>query len=214
MKKILVLVIFLVTSLIVFSQNGGQFFENNVIKVFYLGYSSGLHTFRVCNKQNCEARIRTKADQDPAIDIQVKADSCVIVSVSRPTPLNVKFRAKAETSCPSFTNPDMGWLELNTSDFVLNLVEGNNITVIRGPDKLILLLENGIIKSSFGSRSYIEHIKIYTILGDVKFDNLTFVKRSNQFNLSQYLKRGLNIIEVIIVSDRTTDRFLFKYLNP
>lgn len=213
MKRFLIFTLLSLLSLFGYSQNGGQFFENNVIKVFYLGYSNGLHTFRVCNKQNCEARIRTKADQDPAVDIQVKADSCVIVSAPRPTPANIKFRAKAETSCPSFTNPDMGWLELNTSNFALNLVEGNNITVVRGPNKLELSINGGILKSSYGSLNYIEHIRIYSLIGDVKYDEVTFARRSNITNLNDYLKIGLNIIEVIIVDNKTPERFIFKYMK-
>ncbi len=193
------------------AQNGGQFFENNVIKIFYLGYSFGEHTFRVCNKQNCEARIRTKADQDPAIDIQVRPDSCVIVSVFRSNPANIKFRVKAETSCPSFTNPDMGWLELNTSNFALNLVEGNSILVVRGPYKLDLSINGGIVKTSYGSLNYIEHIRVYSILGEVKYNEVTFARRSNTTNLNNYLKTGLNIIEVVIVDNIAPERFIFKY---
>lgn len=193
------------------SQNGGQFFENNVIKVFYLGYSFGEHTFRVCNKQNCEARIRTKADQDVAIDVQVKPDSCVIVSVFRQNPANIKFRVKAETSCPNFTNPDMGWLELNTSNFALNLVEGNSILIVRGPYKLDLSISRGIIKSSYGSLNYIEHIRVYSILGEVKYNEVTFARRSNTTNINNYLKTGLNIIEVVIIDNIAPERFIFKY---
>lgn len=213
MKRFLIFTLLSLLSLFGYSQNGGQFFENNVIKVFYLGYSNGLHTFRVCNKQSCEARIRTKADQDPAVDIQVKPDSCVIVRVSRPNPANILFRAKAETSCPSFTNPDMGWLELNTSDFVLHLVEGNNITVARGPNKLELSINGGIFKSSYGSLNYIEHIKIYSIIGTVKYDEVTFARRSNTIDLNNYLKAGLNIIEVTIVDNNIPERFIFKYMK-
>lgn len=212
MKKFLFLILFLLFSLFGYSQNGGQFFENNVIKIFYLGYSNGLHTFRVCNKQSCEARIRTKADQDPAIDVQVKPDSCVIVSVSRSNPANVKFRVKAETSCPSFTNPDMGWLELNTADFVLHLVEGNNIRVFRGPNKLELSINQGILKTNYGILNYIQNVRVYTILGDLKYDQLTFAKKSNVTDLNIYFKIGINIVEVIIVTN-IPERFIFKYIK-
>lgn len=213
MKKFLFLLLLLLFNLLGYSQNGGQFFENNVIKIFYLGYSFGEHTFRVCNKQSCEARIRTKADQDPAVDIQVLPDSCVIVSISRPNPANIKFRAKAEISCPSFTNPDMGWLELNTADFVLNLLEGNNITIVRGPNKLHLSINGGILKTSYGVLNYIEHIRIYSIIGIIKYDEVIFAKRSHAINLNNYFRIGLNIIEVTIVDDNTPQRFIFKYIK-
>jgi hypothetical protein len=214
MKNILILILSLLFSLNIFAQNGGQFFENNVIRLGYVGYSSGTHTFKIVNKQNCEVTIRTKADNDAAIDVIVSNGDSVYVNVFRGNPANIKFRVKAETSCPNFTNPDMGWLELNTSIFTLNLVESNNITIIRGPDKLNLLLNNGILKTSFGSRSYSQEIKIYTILGNIIFCDLIFVKRFNQTDLNYYLKSGLNIIEVTIVSGVRTDKFLFKYLKP
>jgi hypothetical protein len=213
MKKFLFLLLLLIFALLGYSQNGGQFFENNVIKVFYLGYSSGTHTFRVCNKQNCEARIRTKADEDPAIDVQVAAEGCNIVTVSRPNPANVKFRVKAETSCPSFTNPDMGWLELNTSNFVLNLVEGNNISVVRGPNKLELSVNRGILTSSYGLVNYIEHVRVYSIAGTLNYDEVVFARRLNLTNLNNYFRTGLNIIEVTIVDNTSPIRFIFKYIK-
>ena len=98
MKKFLIFTLLCLLSFFGYSQNGGQFPENNVIRVEYLGYFNGNHTARVCNKQTCEARIRTKADQDPAVDVIVPANGCVIVTVSRPTSASVLFRAKAETS--------------------------------------------------------------------------------------------------------------------
>lgn len=213
MKQFLIFTLLSLLSLFGYSQNGGQFFQNNVLRLQYLSYSAGTHTFKVVNKQNCEVRIRTKADTDAAIDINVSANDSFYVNVFRGNPDNVKFRVKAETSCPSFTNPDMGWLELNTSGFALNLVEENNIVITRGPNKLDLSINGGILKSSYGSLSYIEHVRIYTIMGNVKYDELTFARKTHTTDLNNYLKVGLNIIEVIIVDDNTPDRFIFKYMK-
>jgi hypothetical protein len=214
MKQFLIFTLLCLLSFFGYSQNGGQFPENNVIKVEYLGYFNGDHTARVCNKQSCEARIRTKADRDPAVDIIVPANGCIVVTVARPTSAAVLFRAKAETSCPSFTNPDMGWLETNFINSVLNLVEGNNVVVVRGPNKLEMSLFGGILKSSYGMLNYIEHVKIYNILGIVKYDDITFVKKSHQTYLNDHLKTGLNIVEVVIVTDKAPERFVFKYMKP
>lgn len=191
-----------------FSQNGGQFFQNNLLRIQYMSYFSGVHTFKVVNKQSCIATIRTKVDQDPSVDLQISANDSTYVTVAR-DPGNVKFRSKAETACVS--NPDMGWLEINTSDFALNLVEDNSITISRGPHKLEISLINGIVKSSYGTLNYIEHIKVYGILGTVKYDDLEFVKRSNATDINRHLKTGLNIVEVIIVTDNGPQRFVFKY---
>jgi len=210
MKQVLILTLLFLTSVFAKAQNGGQFFENNVIRIHYLGYDTGTHLFKVVNKQNCEARIRTKADTDAAIDVLVAAGDSVYVHVFRGNPNNVKFRVKAETSCPSFANPDMGWLELNTADFVLHLVEENNIVVVRGPYKLDISINGGILKSSYGSVNYIEHIRVYSILGEVKYNEVTFARRSNTTDLNNYLKAGLNIVEVIIVDNNAPERFIFK----
>jgi hypothetical protein len=213
MKQFLIFTLLYLLSFFGYSQNGGQFYENNVIKVEYLGYFNGNHTARVCNKQNCEARIRTKADQDPAVDVIVPANECTIVTIARPTSAAVLFRAKAETSCPSFTNPDMGWLETTFINGVLNLVENNNIVVIHGSNKLEMSIVGGILKSSYGTLNYIEHIRIYSITGNVKYDEVTFARRIHTTNLNNYLKTGLNIIEVVIVTDKAPERFVFKYMK-
>ena len=213
MKQFLIFTLLCLLSFFGYSQNGGQFPENNVIRIEYLGYFNGNHTARVCNKQDCEARIRTKADQDPAVDVIVPANECVIVTVAKPTSISILFRAKAETSCPSFTNPDMGWLETTFISSILSLVEGNTIVVARGPNKLEMSIVGGILKSSYGSLSYIKHIKVYGILGNVKYDDVMFAKKSHRVDLNNYLKTGLNIIEVVIVTDKAPERFVFKYIK-
>lgn len=211
MKQFLIFTLLCLLSFFGYSQNGGQLNENNIVKITYLGFSYGAHTFKVCNKQKCEARIRIKVDQDPATDIQIKADSCVLIDVIKPISTDLLFRAKAETFCVS--NPDMGWLEINTLNYVLNLVEGNNITITRGSNKLEMSIVGGILKSSYGMLDYIEHIKVYSILGTIKYDYISFVKKSHRTDLNNYLKTGLNVIEVVIVTDKAPERFIFKYMK-
>ena len=213
MKKFLILTLFLISSFFGFSQNGGQFFENNVIKVEYLGYFNGNHTVKVCNKQTCQARIRTKADQDPAVDVIVPPNACVIVLVDRPTSASVLFRAKAETSCPNFTNPDMGWIEINLLSSVLNLVEDNRIIIVRGPDTYNVSLVGGVLKSNFGSLSEYQHIMIYNVSGHNFFEIKRFVRKSDQVDLNRYLKHGINFIRVFI-ENKFYDKLIFKYYKP
>ena len=210
MKHFIITTLLCLTFLFGNSQNGGQFFENNVIKVLYLGYSAGAHTFRVCNKQSCEARIRTKADQDPAVDIQVLTNSCQIVSVLRPNPGNIKFRVKAETSCPSFTNPDMGWLELNTGDFVLPLTY--NIPVVIYPEGLKVTIANGILNTKFDNTNYYMHINVYDVSGANRYKNVAYVKKHQQIDLNSYFRIGVNFVEVIIET-RSRYRFSFRLIK-
>lgn len=209
MKKIITFIL-LIISLLSKGQNGGQFFENNVIRVNYLGYSNGKHSFTVCNKQDCEARIRTKADQDVAIDIIVKALSCETVYVYRPTNINILFRAKAETSCIS--RPDMGWLELNTALLTLPLIETNYIFVDRGPNKLQISIKNGVFKSSFTNTHYTQTIKVYNLSGKKLYEKKYLVEKYYTIDLNPYLEIGINLIEVIIEASKF-DRFVFKYFK-
>ena len=209
MKKIITFIL-LIISLLSKGQNGGQFFENNVIRVNYLGYSNGKHSFTVCNKQDCEARIRTKADQDAAIDIIVKALECETVYVARPTNINILFRAKAETAC--ITRPDMGWLEINTSLLTLPLIETNYIVINRGPNKLEISIKNGVFKSSFTNTYYTQTIRVYNLNGKKLYENKTLVEKIYQIDLNSRLENGINLIEVVIETSKL-DRFLFKYFK-
>jgi hypothetical protein len=192
------LFLLLLLSLNAVSQNGGQFFENSVIRINYIGYSDGSHIFKVCSKQNCEARIRTKAERDPAVDIIVQALSCETVRVARPTNINILFRAKAETFCIS--NPDMGWLELNTSLLTLPLIETNYVFIDRGPNKLEISIKAGKFK------------RVFSLSGKKLYENKSIIEKTSSIDISPYLETGINLVEVIIET-RRFDRFVFKYFK-
>lgn len=209
MKKLFVLILTLL-SYFANAQNGGQFFENNVIRINYLGYSNGQHTFIVCNKQDCEARIRTKADQDAANDIIVKALECETLYIARPTSVNILFRAKAETAC--ITRPDMGWLEINTALVTLSLIESNYVLINRGPNKLEVSIRNGVFKSSFTNTNYTQTLRAYSLSGKKLYENRVIVEKTYQIDLNHYLETGINLIEVIIETNKF-DRLVFKYFK-
>jgi hypothetical protein len=204
------LFLLLLLSLNAVSQNGGQFFENSVIRINYIGYSDGSHIFKVCSKQNCEARIRTKAERDPAVDIIVQALSCETVRVARPTNINILFRAKAETFCIS--NPDMGWLELNTSLLTLPLIETNYVFIDRGPNKLEISIKAGKFKSSFTNTNYTQTIRVFSLSGKKLYENKSIIEKTSSIDISPYLETGINLVEVIIET-RRFDRFVFKYFK-
>ncbi len=210
MKKVIVTLLTLLTiNLTTKSQNGGQHFENNVIKVLYKGYFNGEHVAEICNKQNCEARIRTKADQDPAIDIQVPANGCVVIKVTRPTATTVLFRAKAETSCPNFTNPDMGWLEVNFISPVLNLVQGNYVRIPFGNNIYEVKLVGTILKSDFGNSVNVQRVEVYNMTGRNLFNQKIRISSRHEIDLRSYLTIGINFI-VITIDDRKYSRYVFQ----
>jgi hypothetical protein len=198
MKKLLALIPLLLSSFCAKAQNGGQFFQNNVISVVYTGYSSGVHTFTVCNKQTCTARIRTKADQDPAVDIQVAPNSCSTVTVTRANPAAILFRAKAETSCPSFTNPDMGWLEINTGNIALPLSEEKE-EYIREKKEMKVWVENNrfIVVETGSTKSYNMHIRVTGMTGTQMFYYRERIHKSARIDLG-YPQKGLIHIKVVL----------------
>jgi hypothetical protein len=209
MKKLLIILLLLLFSISGYSQNGGQYFENNVIIVKVIGYSNGEYIFSVINKQGCAARIRTKADQDAAVDIVVGAGDSIWITVPRPQGVEILFRAKAETFCIS--NPDMGWLEIKITLTVLSLLENKNIPLFRENDTYKISLKNNILKSEFLTPTY-QIILMYDILGNKLLYQKNYVRKYYEINLSPYLKPGINFIKVIIENNNYSN-ILFKVVK-
>lgn len=209
MKKILTILILLLFSILGYSQNGGQYFENNVIIVKVIGYSNGQYIFSVINKQNCEARIRTKADQDPAVDVVVQSKDSVWIFVPRSQGVEILFRAKAETFCIS--NPDMGWLEIKITLTVLSLLETPRviITNYNVTDQVVLI--NNVLISKF-TVPHLQFIYVYDIIGNKLFYQKSYVYKQNEINLFPYLKKGINFIKVV-TENKIYNTYLFKIVK-
>lgn len=198
MKHFLILTLILLTSLFTKAQNGGQFYENNVIRIHYLRYDSGTHTFKVVNKQNCEVRIRTKADTDAAIDFIVAAGDSFYVDVFRGNPSNVKFRVKAEVSCPNFQNPDMGWLELNTSGFILPLDETQYEYAREKRNMHVTLQNNRWLQIETNNNKYYNlTVEVVTLMGVRLFYLRTKLHKNSSIDLG-YKHSGLMLIRIMI----------------
>lgn len=209
MKKCLISTLLSLVSFIGFSQNqnGGQFNENNSVRLQYMGYNSSTHTFKIVNKQNCEVILRTRVDQESPIDMPTLPKDSFYVNVPRVNPGNVKFRVKTETACSQ--NIDMGWIELNTSGFALPLVEDNKVTFIRGENKYSVEILGYILKSDFGQLSEKQTVVIHNMVGKTLEFRRIFVNRRNQVDLYPFMVKGLNLITVFI-DNKTKDIFTFK----
>jgi hypothetical protein len=196
-------------SLIAGAQNGGQFFENNVIRVEYVGYFNGQHTFKVHNKQNCQARIRTKADQDPAIDIQVPPNSHVLVYVTRPTSASILFRAKAETFCIS--NPDMGWLEINTALTPLSLNEDISESRNELNRGISVTYKVGYLRVATDNRSnYLQTIIVFDATGFKKYYKSFIMSKSSVLYLHDQIRLGLNFISIRLDRNGMVYQYLIR----
>jgi hypothetical protein len=209
MKKFLIFTLLSLISFISFSQNqnGGQFNENNSVRLQYMGYSSGTHTFKIVNKQNCQVNLRTKIDQESPIDMPTLPNDSFYVNVPRTNPGNVKFRVKTETACSQ--NIDMGWIELNTSGFALPLVEDNIIRFVRGQNEYKVEMIGYTLKSDFGQLSEKQTVVIHNMVGETLEFRRIFVNKRNQVDLYPFMVRGLNLVTVFI-DNKTKDIFTFK----
>jgi hypothetical protein len=208
MKRILTILLFLLFSIVGYSQNGGQFFENNVIRIQYLGYSLSKHSFKVVNKQVCEARIRTRAEQDPAVDIQVIANDSSVVQVSRPTPQAIIFKAKAETSCVS--NPDMGWLEINTGRLPLPLNEDTKQQIQEKRGILVKLSRGVLTVTTNDNITYNQTVEVYSVNG-IKYYYKSFrMNKNSVLDLHNQIRLGLNFISIRLDRDGIVNSYLIR----
>jgi len=207
--KTFITALLMLFSLMAGAQNGGQFFENNVIRVEYVGYFNGQHTFKVHNKQNCQARIRTKADQDPAIDVQVPTNSHVLVYVPRPTPASILFRAKAETAC--ITNPDMGWLEINTALVPLSLNEEANERVNELNKGISVTYKGGYLRvTTDNSSNYLQTVTVFDLTGFKRYYKSFTMSKNSILYLHDQTRLGLNFISVRLDRNGVVHQYLIR----
>jgi hypothetical protein len=212
MKKILILTTLLLLSLITFSQNqnGGQWAENNALKIEYLGYSNGIHVIKLYNKQTCDVTVKTKVLGRNDEPVQILASSFININIPENPGVEVVFKAKPETACSQET--DMGWVENRLPGGILNLVEDNHIRIVRGPNTYEVSLKNSVLISDFGSLSELQHVIICDNVGRVLFTQKSFVKQKQQINLRNYLGSGINYVRVFI-QNKQYDNFVFKILK-
>jgi hypothetical protein len=100
MRNLILSLLFIVFAITAKSQNGGQFPENNSVKLEFAGFG---HT-RLYNKQNCEAVIRVTYSAS-VTDYTVPANGSILINTAVPGTI----KAKATTNCGS---ADFGNVEL------------------------------------------------------------------------------------------------------
>lgn len=96
------------------AQNGGQYPENNSVKLEYIGGGK----VKVTNKQSCTAIIRLN-DSETEGDLSIAGNSFVIYILPNDLLTNIHIKAKSTSNCNS---PDFGWVELVLSSLPLKFV--------------------------------------------------------------------------------------------
>jgi hypothetical protein len=126
----------LMCSVFCYSQNGGQFNENNVLKVDYVGYSNGNHIFKIINKVNCDLGVKIDKNGVTSSQMMTGLQETVILVTAPQTPqINVKAKRESGANCRQ--NPDNGWVELQSS--VVLPIKFGGITATKISKNLIKL---------------------------------------------------------------------------
>lgn len=159
MKKVLLLLL-LLFSLVGYSQNLGIVNENNVLKISYISYVNGTHSYVLKNKLNCQ--VLTKLDKNNNFAEHL-LEPLEELQISIPGTSSVNFKAKKENGGECINAPDAGWVEL-PSPVVLPITI-NQITAIR--------VNPSLIKLTFESQEDI-NLSNYNIM--VSKDGKTFKK--------------------------------------
>lgn len=106
------------------AQNGGQYPENNSVKLEWAGTS-----VRVTNKQSCESLIKISYAQSE-VNVTVAANSSIIFM---PPAAIATVKAKAVTNCGS---TDFGWVELSLTAMPVKFVSFDFVAI--GDKKVVV----------------------------------------------------------------------------
>jgi len=192
-------------------QNNGQFAQNDVISVFYLGFENNTYLFKITNKLDCRIDIRYRFEQTPSVDTSV-LDS-IYISIPHQSLPYVKFIVKPfpQSVCIlGGSQIDMGLLEINTSFGVLNISPNNFITNPRNTSTTSVQIVGGVLNIDVGNRKVLQTTIVYNVNGEVLFRKKYLVNKTINIPINTYFSSGLNII-TIRFEDRFNDIFVLKY---
>jgi hypothetical protein len=196
-------------------QNNGQFAQNDVINVFYLGYENNTYLFKITNKLDCRIEIKYRFEQTPSVDTSV-LDS-IYISIPYQSLPSVKFTVKPSPQSVCIlggSQIDMGLLEINTSFGVLNISPSNFITNPRNINTTSVQIIGGVLKMDVGNKTVLQTTTIYNERGEMLFRKKYLVDKSINIPINTYFSSGFNLI-TIRFEDRFNDIFVLKYYkNP
>lgn len=112
MKKILSFLLFAILQLNSFSQAPLPS-ENNILKLTYLSWQAGVHSFELRNKSECRVSVRLEVD-GVASDISVSSNSTYIVKVTAPINTIVTVKAKRTSGGTCVRSVSSSWIQLQS----------------------------------------------------------------------------------------------------
>lgn len=117
MKHLIIAVITALCTLSTAAQNGGQYVENNSVKLQFAGLISGNYYVKIINKKSCTGWFKYDYNgQDKEFAIAANDDTLLKVGTS----INGVIKVKNTTRCSGYN--DNGWVELCLSVTPLRFV--------------------------------------------------------------------------------------------
>lgn len=212
--RILFIILFILINFISTAQNGGQFSQNDVISVSYLGYENNTYLFKITNKLDCDIEVRYRFEQTPSVNVIIPKLSSIHVSVPYESLPSVDFTVKpvSQTVCIlGGSQIDMGLLEITLSP-TLNLQNNNFITNRRNSSNISVYIEKDVLKTNIGNNVHLQMVTMYDINGKILFKDSRIINKHSEISLKKHFCSGFNFI-IVRIENNLKDVFLLKYYN-
>ena len=169
-----------------FAQNGGQFAENDCIKIEQIGFSGGQAIIKVTNNQNC--LVTERVTGATVRNISIAANSSDTIHIT-PKPNTLKISAKPEDHCSC---SDSGPVEITVLTSLPLKFTSFNIERINDTDCYVIFEVAEVLNvRSIDIKVSIDG-KIYKVFASLK-PNQTYYKE--RLNLGTCVKTGLTPLE-------------------
>lgn len=112
MKKILSLLVLTLCQFFAFSQTPTPS-ENNILKLTYISWQAGVHTFELKNKSECKVYVRLEVNGKNS-DISINGNSTYTIKETAPINTIVTVRAKRTSGGTCVRGVSSSWIELQS----------------------------------------------------------------------------------------------------
>lgn len=209
--KWLFLIWFLLIALFSKAQNGGQFAQNDVIIVSYLGFENNTYVFKITNKLDCDIEVRYRFEQFASVDTIIPKSSSIYTPITSSALSSFSFTVKPipQTVCIlGGSKVDMGLLEINFSPILL--FQPNNFIRISPPkEKISVQLHENVLKTNLGNNIFPQSVTIYDFNGRILFKDRRIVNKQSTIFLNKELCKRQNFI-LVHIENKSNDVFLLK----
>lgn len=205
---------FLLITLFSKAQNGGQFAQNDVIIVAYLGFENNTYVFKITNKLDCNVDVRYRFEQLASVDTTISSLSSIYTPITSVALSSFSFTVKPipQTVCIlGGSKIDMGLLEIKFSPILL-FQPSDFIRISPVKENVSVQLHGNILKTNIGNNIFPQHTTIYTLDGRILFKDTRIVNKQSTILLNKELCKGQNFI-LVRIENKSNDVFLLRIYN-